>query len=229
MQQPTLPFNVPAGVFISPVCAPNLIPAATAASAEFLDHYAVMGLDRWATSEEIKIAHRKLRAEYFRTDARKYAALQAAYAVLVNWEARRDYDAVYRLRLGLPAAPPPPTSPSPSTDSPAPSLASPTFHPASTPAPHIPTSPLHKSQVTHAVHKIEVREAQKQPIEKKRVQDPNWTLKHYQPTCRPVLGTRPYPSFVPILEAYEGREMQGKVKSRRPRYVGKIAGFATPE
>ncbi|KAF2277662.1 uncharacterized protein EI97DRAFT_432520 [Westerdykella ornata] len=66
------------------------------------DHYAVLHLDTWATSEEIKSSYRSLRAEYFRSDPAKYRALQAAYAVLVDAEARRKYDVVYRASKGLP-------------------------------------------------------------------------------------------------------------------------------
>jgi hypothetical protein len=206
MQHTNHTSTVPAGVFINPICAPIFIQAATTATAEFVDHYEVMGLDRWATTEEIKTAHRNLRSEYFRTNAKKYAALQAAYAVLVNWEARRDYDVVYRLRLGLP--PPPPTH------CPEPTLPS-----------QAPNPPTQKFRVSDAVNEIDVRERQSAG---KRKQDPNWALKHYQPICRPVLGMRPYMSFVPVLEAYEGREMHAQLKCGRPKYFGGIAEFARP-
>ncbi|KAF1977910.1 hypothetical protein BU23DRAFT_657466 [Bimuria novae-zelandiae CBS 107.79] len=66
------------------------------------DHYAIMQLDIWATTEEVKVQFRKLRTEYFTSDAAKYRQLQTAYAVLVDREARAEYDAVYRERMGLP-------------------------------------------------------------------------------------------------------------------------------
>jgi curved DNA-binding protein CbpA len=90
----------PTGIFISPVChatphLPSLL------SPDFTDYYSVLHLSHLATSDEIKTAHRKLRVQYFETDANKYNALQTAYAVLIDGEARRNYDVVYRMRFGL--------------------------------------------------------------------------------------------------------------------------------
>lgn len=107
------------GIYFSPICATldtspsTLLSSSSSASVStptsapplFADHYRTLGLDHWATSEEIKTAYRQLREEYFNTDAIKYRALQAAYAVLVDWEARRAYDVVYRERLGVPGPP----------------------------------------------------------------------------------------------------------------------------
>ncbi|KAJ4297849.1 hypothetical protein N0V90_005748 [Kalmusia sp. IMI 367209] len=85
--------------------------------ANWPDHYAALGLDHWATTEEVKAQFRALRSEYFNTDVTKYRKLQMAYAVLVDWEARRKYDVEYRQRLGLPPPPSPPPTES-STSSP---------------------------------------------------------------------------------------------------------------
>lgn len=93
----------------SPSTSPSSSPSPSYSSttrsplpAHLPDHYAILHLDTWATSEEIKAAYRNLRLEYFRSDPAKYRALQAAYAVLVDAEARRKYDIVYRASKGLP-------------------------------------------------------------------------------------------------------------------------------
>ncbi|PVH98358.1 hypothetical protein DM02DRAFT_531270 [Periconia macrospinosa] len=77
---------------------------------ELIDHYEILGLDMWATSEEVKNKYRQLRADYFENAPEKYRALQAAYLVLVDREARLKYDTLYRQRFGMP---PPPSSKTP--------------------------------------------------------------------------------------------------------------------
>ncbi|KAF2689167.1 hypothetical protein K458DRAFT_276246, partial [Lentithecium fluviatile CBS 122367] len=183
----------------------------------FVDHYAVLGLDPWATTEEIKVAHRSLRGEYFRTDASKYLALQTAYAVLVNWEARRDYDKELRERLGLPAPPPSATAPASIQACPPWPLAVFKKRVEKTGSTGL---PIPDASVCDFVDEEEVREKE---LEDNSANDPNYTLKHYRPVREPFLGSEPYISFVPILGAYEGRVRHARLKCARPRYVGVMA------
>lgn len=179
---------MPSGVYLS---SASLAPSANGAKpGSFTDHYVTLGLDCDATSEEIKAAFRQLRGEFFRTDAEKYRQLQAAYAVLVDWEARREYDVIYRTRVGLPAPPPS-----------APSLAS-----------------------------SECREdgGEEDEEEVRDRDDPNYHLKHFVPRWKPLLGTRPYASYVPVLEVYGQREMHPKLMCARPKSVGGRAKNALP-
>jgi hypothetical protein len=81
--------HIPSGVYLSPASTTLTRSRSPSLDTEFIDHYAVMGVDNWATSEEIKTAFRRLRGTYFNTDAVKYRALQAAFDVLADRDARR--------------------------------------------------------------------------------------------------------------------------------------------
>jgi hypothetical protein len=162
----------------------------------FVDHYSIMNLDMWATSEEIKEAHRKLRAEYFSTDAVKYKALMTAYSVLIDTEERWAYDREYRARMGMP----PPVS----LDATLSGLQQP--------------SPSEVQDESVHVADEDVREV--------NGNNPNHVLAtHHIRTAGyvPFLGTRPYHSYVPIAVGYEGRERHETLMCRRPRYSLRIA------
>jgi curved DNA-binding protein CbpA len=198
---------------------------------EFVDYYKVLDLDHWATTDEIKAKHRKLRADYFTSAPKKYRTLQAAYAVLVDQEARLQYDTVYRRRMGVPEPP---------------SLKTITTTTASSEVPSITTTssppPLHTRQdsgvarVSLVKGMVEELEKEMKPVEeeikpvdkvaivpdKSRTDDPNWALKHPNHVYEPLTGTRLYHSFVPISLAYEGGRGMG------PKYVGVIAVNARP-
>jgi len=96
---------LPKGLYYSPASAslPNTFHTPTS----WADYYAVLGLDLWATSDEIKEAFRQRRKGLFLTDASKYRELQAAYGCLVDVQARYEYDVVYRQQKGLPPPPVP--------------------------------------------------------------------------------------------------------------------------
>ncbi|KAH8730517.1 hypothetical protein GQ44DRAFT_700440 [Phaeosphaeriaceae sp. PMI808] len=64
----------------------------------FIDHYASLELESNASIDHVRTAFRRLRGQYFQTDAVKYRAAQAAFDVLANPAARQDYDSIYRLR-----------------------------------------------------------------------------------------------------------------------------------
>ncbi|KAF1963031.1 hypothetical protein CC80DRAFT_399050 [Byssothecium circinans] len=190
---------MPSGVFLNHVCASTSIPS-TSTSAAFVDYYEVLSLDPWATPEHIKSRHRQLRGEFFRTNPDKYRALQAAYAVLMDPEAKLLYDTAYLQRLGLP--PPRPLTPSPAST------------PASTPPPTSTQSPVSTAS---------------SPVAALQKRDPNWGLKHYNPVFEPVLGSEPYHSFVPMSEVYMhmyGKDPTAKCSV--PRYRGDFAINAQP-
>jgi curved DNA-binding protein CbpA len=224
----TPPITPPKGIFICPPVLPSQTPST------FVDHYAVLNLDCYATSEEIKAAHRKLRAEYFCTDAQKYAALQAAYAVLVNWEARREYDVMYRKEFGVPA--PPEAKVGGKVEAMVAKVEQATIAEVnlekekrptlaiSIPAvptseeeedvhvsPRDPPSPTPSSPFDELANEREDSlVAQLQLCEEEsRDQDPNWALKHSKPRSEAVLDTRPYPSLLPIVR---------KLKHSKPRF-----------
>jgi hypothetical protein len=96
--------SLPSGIYINHTSTTlSSSPHGNYVAKGFVDHYAILNLDCWATSEEIKASYRALRAQYFTTDPIKYRALQAAFDALVDRQARIAYDKVYRMRLGLPA------------------------------------------------------------------------------------------------------------------------------
>ncbi|KAF2636546.1 hypothetical protein P280DRAFT_533675 [Massarina eburnea CBS 473.64] len=236
--------TIPAGVFLNPACATR---TSLGTTTHFVDHYAVFGLDIWATSEEVKAKYRALRGEYFRTDPVKYRALQAAYTVLVDRDARLQYDSLYRGRVGLPL--PPSTSTYASTSIPTssgdPPIAGPSKLDTPTSSRQDTLSPEHNYNHTHRdppvntvrgmVKDLErnppnATEMESIPVEpvdhaSMRTRDPNWALKHPNPVFTPVYGRVPYWSFVPVATVYT----RGKGKGRRmPGYRGGFAGMARP-
>ncbi|ORY00380.1 hypothetical protein BCR34DRAFT_606280 [Clohesyomyces aquaticus] len=76
-------------------------PTTTTTIPGFTDHYAILRLGPSASAADIKAAYRNLRVEYFNTDAGKYRTLQAAFDVLVDGEARSGYDRVWRCIMGV--------------------------------------------------------------------------------------------------------------------------------
>ncbi|KAJ4355882.1 uncharacterized protein N0V89_003905 [Didymosphaeria variabile] len=209
----------------------------------FTNHYEVLGLDHWATDEEVKAQFRTLRAKYFSTDVGKYRQLQTAYAVLVDWEARREYDAVYRVSMGLS----PPASERASASESNSEKATDETVLASSGSASSTASPPKSTIVRVAVSRIDaharadtdsmqmakleeelrrVEEEQRQGEEEERLADPNWGLKHFSPQYKSLIGTRRYSSYVPIAEKYEHGDI--KPRSRRPTYVGGIATNAVP-
>jgi curved DNA-binding protein CbpA len=215
-----------------------------------------MKLDPSATTEAVKAQFRKLRAEYFASDASKYRQLQTAYAVLVDGEARREYDELYRASRGLPAL----ASESASEKS---------ADTSSTSAGSVSSlrgSVLVKAAVSRIDaqsqdgkieeqrrreeeeqrrHEEEEEQRRREEGEEQRRRaeeeerrraeeeeqhhreaDPNWGLKHFSPLYEPLIGSEPYHSFVPVAAEYELRTT--KTRSRRPTYVGEIAVKAAP-
>ncbi|KAF2005202.1 hypothetical protein P154DRAFT_354559 [Amniculicola lignicola CBS 123094] len=96
---------LPSGVYInhaSAALSSSPPPHGNSVAKNFVDHYAILNLDCWATSEEIKASYRALRTQYFSSNPLRYRALQAAFDTLVDRQARVAYDQVYRMRMGLP-------------------------------------------------------------------------------------------------------------------------------
>jgi curved DNA-binding protein CbpA len=166
----------------------------------FVDHYAILGLDCWATSEEIKAAFRRLRAEFFRADVNKYRALQAAYDALVDVQARQSYDMEYRSRVGLPV----PQSPTLSIVDPDEEYHTPVEE-------HDEKTPMEGDS----------------GVEMQRF-DPNFVLKNHKTPQNAMIGTRPYASFIPILNAYKENHKHPRLKCRMPEYILEIAVHARP-
>lgn len=204
----------------------SLTPGASLAN--FPNHYAILQLDQWATTEEVKVQYRKLRAEYFTTNAEKYRQLQSAYAVLVDWEARREYDVVYRVWMGIP----------PFENG---NLEMAAVVKAAVSRIDAQIEPFQEEKNRVEMCKFEeqrrLEEEQKRLAEEEqrlreeeeqrcREADTNWGLKHFAAQYSPLLGSEPYHSYVPVAKGYTHGD--SKPKSRRPTYVGRIAGNATP-
>ncbi|KAF2655788.1 hypothetical protein K491DRAFT_778473 [Lophiostoma macrostomum CBS 122681] len=227
--------SLPSGVYLNPVCttASALAHAASRPSTAsgFVDHYAILQLDNWATSEEIKDAYRRLRGEYFRSDAAKYRALQAAFDVLADREARWDYDREYRARKGLPEPAPLGAGAQAQTQVQA-------QRNGGRGRGHVHVHGVAKAG-SEALHDfaamavdadIEKLEMAVQVLAVRDAHDANWGLKRYSvgKSAKSLLGTRPYPSFVPILQVYDGRIKHPELTCTRPRYVGGMARMALP-
>ncbi|KAF2446814.1 hypothetical protein P171DRAFT_510824 [Karstenula rhodostoma CBS 690.94] len=198
----------------------------------FTNHYEVMKLYPSASTEDVKTQFRTLRAEYFASDARRYRQLQTAYAVLVDVEARREYDELYRASTGLSAV----VSESGGADESSRSAGS--------------SGSARSALVKAAVSRIDAQTAEGKAEEARRCTeeellrrveeeeqrcaeelrgreaDPNWGLKHFSPVYAPLIGSEPYHSFVPVAVDYEVGEV--KRRARRPTYVGEIAAKAVP-
>ncbi|KAF2737591.1 hypothetical protein EJ04DRAFT_521098 [Polyplosphaeria fusca] len=206
--------SIPSGVYLNPASA-HLRPESTSLISieELPDHYEILGLDIWATSEEIKASYRQLRGQFFRSEPQKYRKLQAAFDVLANRDSRLAYDKVYRVAKSLPE--------------PAPhqgktigqverlvakmNLAS----PSPPPPPRVEGSgPVEEMQIAVA----------KEAEEKVDV-DPNAALKNFKLLYKPLIGTLPYHSLVPIATSYDGGNSP---KCGRPKYVFAAAMNSLP-
>jgi hypothetical protein len=196
--------STPSGIYLSPVSTTftHTHTPSPCDHTDFTDHYAVMGLDNWATSEEIKTAFRRLRGTYFNTDAAKYRALQAAFDVLANREARWSYDRAWGEAKGLPGLPP---------------------------------------LVAHSAGIVKERVGVLERKDSKEVlcSAPVYTELEAEEEVTPieedlfvvhtpVIGTRGYHSYIPILTVYEGQTMHPTLKCGRPKYVLEIAEKAMP-
>jgi curved DNA-binding protein CbpA len=246
--------SLPSGVYLNPICttASALSHASTRPISQsqnsdgFVDHYAILQLDNWATSEEIKAAYRRLRVEFFRTDAVKYRALQAAFDVLADREARWSYDRMYRGRKGLPVPVGLDAGAGGMTNGKGEgtatargkdqgkgtvigkvraledSIQTQTFAAA---VKSVDTAPLRAVEA-----EVEDLETTMQAMDVRDPDDANWALKRYsvRQGASSVMGTCPYHSFVPMLQVYEGRAKHPKLKCTRPRYVGGMARMAVP-
>jgi hypothetical protein len=200
--------STPSGIYLSPVST-TLTHTHTLSPCDyidFIDHYAVMGLDNWATSEEIKTAFRRLRGTYFNTDAVKYRALQAAFDVLANREARWSYDRVWREWRGLPGPPP---------------LVA---HNVGIVKERVGILERKDSkEVLCSAPVCEETEVEEEEEEEVMVGEEDLMVVH-----APVTGTREYHSHIPILSVYEGQSMHPTLKCGRPKYVLEIAEKAMP-
>lgn len=162
-----------------------------------VDHYAILELDPHATTEDIKAAYRRLRAVYFQSDAKKYRALQAAFDTLLDPEARQVYDSSYAARAS--------------------SLEG--------------SDPKHerKDSVTGTDGGIAtvLEEEDEDATTCARTEDPNWALKRHQRLYAPLIGTRPYWSYVPMSTAYDFKNPK-RSNCHRPTYVGRLATMSLP-
>jgi hypothetical protein len=189
--------HIPSGVYLSPASTTLTRSRSPSLDTEFIDHYAVMGVDNWATSEEIKTAFRRLRGTYFNTDAVKYRALQAAFDVLADRDARRTYDGMWRERRGLPGP-----------------------------------SPLVALKVGIVKERIGVleRKDSKEVLAAFPVEIvPEAEIEEEKVLVRtPLIGTRAYYSYIPIVIGYGGQRVHPVLKCARPQYVLDIAKNAMP-
>ncbi|OAG05213.1 uncharacterized protein CC84DRAFT_1218580 [Paraphaeosphaeria sporulosa] len=200
----------------------------------FPNHYEVMKLSPSASTEDVKAQFRTLRGEYFASDAGKYRQLQTAYAVLVDSEARREYDELYRASMGLPVQPVA-NDPLESSGSASPSLRKSALVKAAVSRIDAQSQePSREEQQRLAGEELRLRQEKENEEERRRraeeqrqrEADPNYGLKHFTPVYVPLIGSQPYHSYVPVAAEHEG--MERKRKSRRPMYVGKLAAKAVP-
>jgi len=230
--------------------------------ANFPDHYLCLQLDHQCTVEEVKVQYRKLRVGYFATEPAKYKQLQAAYSTLVDPQTRQEYDAVYRVRIGLPPLPQGSTAtPSDYVEqkeikSKRAGSLSVELHHSSHESAIVKTAVAHIEAQTSLPHEnkhlirttasspqeTDLREEEEQqhlsdmsrPEQQygreedelpARKTDPNWGLKHFSPVFKPLIGSRPYCSYIPMPEGYKRGSKQ---KCLVPRYIGTIATLALP-
>ncbi|KAF2873083.1 hypothetical protein BDV95DRAFT_617818 [Massariosphaeria phaeospora] len=249
---------IPSGVYLSSVSTtllnlapPSTPPSSTSSSSPsstsslalpspptqtqpFTDHYAILALSISATTEDIKTAFRRLRADFFRTDLAKYRALQAAYDVLVDREAREAYDAMCRKRMGLPGV---------KLKGRVRGLVERVqgglekvreekMREEKEREEKLREEKLREEKLREEkLREEKLREAKllaEQLLAEQKRADPNWALKHSTPVYKPLIGTRPYQSYVPIGVAYEGRIVHLRWKCGRPKYVLSKARGARP-
>jgi hypothetical protein len=185
---------------LSPVSAADSM-SPTSDTPDFIDHYANLELEPAASIDEVKAAFRRLRGQYFTTNAVKYRAAQAAFDVLANPAARQDYDSIYRAR------------PAPNTWS---------LDEIMESSKHGRTDSAHEDEALMPVL------SEEEEAEAGRSQDPNWGLKRHRRLYEPVTGTQPYASYVPILAEYDGFQRHPILGCRRPVYLGELAVNARP-
>ncbi|EOA90676.1 uncharacterized protein SETTUDRAFT_166621 [Exserohilum turcica Et28A] len=171
----------------------------TQESLEPMDHYTILEIPREATTDEIKAAYRRLRVVYFSSDAKKYRALQAAFDVLMDPEAREIYDVTH-----------PPRAAAPST------LAS--IGETLEQGKHWRQDSAHGDD---PVIPEEEEEEEEEVVADVRDDDPNWGLKRYHPICEPLLGSEPYMSYVPL-------PVLALPYTRQVTYTGEFALNALP-
>jgi curved DNA-binding protein CbpA len=189
---------------VSPISPHDPLMSPSNEASEPVDHYAILELDPHASEEDVRTAYRRLRVVYFQqSDAKKYRALQAAFDVLMDPEARQAYDSNY-------------TASAPTVGSMGEVLEQPK---------HGRKDSGHSSAGKDAQTTIEEEEEE---IEAIRNEDPNWGLKRQRRLHNPVIGSESYHSFVPILQAYRFQVQHPLLKCRRPTYVLRIARNAWP-
>lgn len=188
---------------VSPISPHDPLLSPSNETAGFVDHYAILELDIHASEDSIRTAYRRLRVVYFQSDAKKYRALQAAFDVLMDPEARQAYDLNYSAH--------------------APAVAS--IGEVMEQPKHGRKDSGHSSRGTDAQMTIVEEE---EDIKAKRTQDPNWALKRHCRLHDPVYGTQPYHSFIPVLHVYQFQVQHPLLKCRRPMYVGQLAQNACP-
>jgi hypothetical protein len=178
---------------------------------DIADHYAILSLDHNATTDEIKARYRSVREVYFATNPQKYRALQAAYAVLVDWEARRQYDVMYRQMRGLP-----PVGMDGDEDEGVEADGGEVVETG---------GGLERGcGVGGGGAEVDIVAGDRE--ESSRDDDPNWALKHHRWVYEPVIGTRPYHSFVPLFIKRDKRH--ACAKPGVPRYTGSMATNSRP-
>jgi hypothetical protein len=189
--------HIPSGVYLFPASTTLTHSRSPTLDTEFIDHYAIMGLDNWATSEEIKTAFRHLRGTYFNADAVKYRALQAAFDILADQDARWTYDRVWRERMGLSRLPP--------------------------------LIALNAGTVKERVSILERKDSKEvlarfpvEIVQEVKVEEEDIVVR------TPLIGTRTYHSYVPILTVYEGQRVHPVLECARPKYILDIAKNAMP-
>ncbi|KAF1835769.1 hypothetical protein BDW02DRAFT_495109 [Decorospora gaudefroyi] len=156
---------------VSPTSPSDSLLSPSSDSPDTIDHYTILEITPQASTEDIRAAYRRLRVVYFSSDAKKYRALQAAFDVLMDPEARQVYDANYQARAAAPCA-------------------------LSSIGEIIEQAKHGRKDSAHGDdHVIPEEEEEVEPL---RTGDPNWGLKRHRRTHEPLLGSEPYQSWVPL-------------------------------
>ncbi|KAL5383990.1 hypothetical protein PMIN02_009412 [Paraphaeosphaeria minitans] len=214
------------GTFCLSSASAALTPSTTLTS--FPNHYEAMQLTPSACTEDVKAQFRTLRGEYFACDAGKYRQLQTAYAVLVDSEARREYDELYGASMGLPRTA---GETGESSGSASASLRKSALVKAAVSRIDAQAQEPDLGQRLRAEEELRLRREQEEAEEeeegrRQREADPNYGLKHFSQVHAPLIGSQPYHSYVPVAAEYEGGKRTRR--SRRPMYVGELAAKAVP-
>lgn len=188
---------------VSPTSTHDSLLSPSTDTPDFVDHYAILELEPHASAEEITSAFRRLRVVYFQSDATKYKALTNGFDVLRDPDARQAYDLNYRARAAAPS-----------------SLSS---------IGEIMEQSKHERKDSAMGDDAPMETVpEEEDVAEARSNDPNWALKRHQRLSEPLIGTRPYQSFVPILEVYAERSRHPNLRCSRPAYVGLAAKNARP-